>query len=212
MSGFAGTLRRTVSSAETLGALDLGGSSLEITFATESVPKQEDAGVHGRDCIASYLQLRGPWLLVCQVQHNDRPSPMLAPLAVNVSLLGASHQLYAHAHHHYGLNDAFDRSVSILLAAAASSDIHGASGFHGAAERAAVIAAAEQGEAHTAGRHRLHAALALPPGQPQQLAVDLKAWPEVRHPCLHEGYRQRYSRLRQDGALPNPPSVTLVGR
>ena len=28
----------------TLGALDLGGSSLEVTFAAGSVPWQEDAG------------------------------------------------------------------------------------------------------------------------------------------------------------------------
>lgn len=32
------------SSAGTLGALDLGGSSLEVTFAAESVPWEEDAG------------------------------------------------------------------------------------------------------------------------------------------------------------------------
>jgi hypothetical protein len=30
-------------------------------------------------------------------------------------VLSASHLLYAHVHHHYGLNDAFDRSVAILL-------------------------------------------------------------------------------------------------
>lgn len=31
-------------------------------------------------------------------------------------MLGASHRLYAHVHHGYGLNDAFDRSVALLLA------------------------------------------------------------------------------------------------
>lgn len=44
--------------------------------------------------------------------------------AVNVTVLDATHQLYAHVHHHYGLNDAFDRAVTLLLARqqAASSD------------------------------------------------------------------------------------------
>ncbi|EFN50868.1 hypothetical protein CHLNCDRAFT_141807 [Chlorella variabilis] len=69
-----GTLRRDNTGADTLGALDLGGSSLEVTFAAHSVPWPEDA--------------------------------------VNATVLGASHQLYAHVHHHYGLNDAFDRSPS----------------------------------------------------------------------------------------------------
>ena len=34
---------------------------------------------------------------------------------MNATVLGVSHLLYAHVHHHYGLNDAFDRSVAILL-------------------------------------------------------------------------------------------------
>ena len=35
--------------------------------------------------------------------------------AANVSILGVQYNLYTHAHHKYGLNDAFDRSVEILL-------------------------------------------------------------------------------------------------
>lgn len=35
---------------------------------------------------------------------------------MNVTVLDATHQLYAHVHHHYGLNDAFDRAVTLLLA------------------------------------------------------------------------------------------------
>jgi hypothetical protein len=34
----------------TLGALDLGGSSLEVTFAADSVPWQEDAGTQTSAC------------------------------------------------------------------------------------------------------------------------------------------------------------------
>lgn len=35
--------------------------------------------------------------------------------AANVSVMGVKYSLFTHAHHRYGLNDAFDRSVSILL-------------------------------------------------------------------------------------------------
>ncbi len=35
--------------------------------------------------------------------------------AVNVTVLGDTHQLYCHVHQRYGLNDAFDRSVGVLL-------------------------------------------------------------------------------------------------
>ena len=38
-------------------------------------------------------------------------------LAVNVTVLGTDYSLYAHVHHSYGLNDAFDRSVAHLLSA-----------------------------------------------------------------------------------------------
>ena len=36
-------------------------------------------------------------------------------LAVNVTVLGTTYSLYTHVHHHYGLNDAFDRGVTLLL-------------------------------------------------------------------------------------------------
>ena len=36
-------------------------------------------------------------------------------IAVNVTVAGVQYSLYTHVHHHYGLNDAFDRSVDILL-------------------------------------------------------------------------------------------------
>lgn len=38
-------------------------------------------------------------------------------LAVNITVLGTDYSLYAHVHHSYGLNDAFDRSVAHLLLA-----------------------------------------------------------------------------------------------
>lgn len=36
-------------------------------------------------------------------------------LAANVSILGVQYNLYTHTHRKYGLNDAFDRSIEILL-------------------------------------------------------------------------------------------------
>ena len=35
--------------------------------------------------------------------------------AANVTIMGVRYPLFTHVHHHYGLNDAFDRSVSALL-------------------------------------------------------------------------------------------------
>lgn len=42
-------------------------------------------------------------------------APDTIKLAANVSILGVQYNLYSHAHYEYGLNDAFDRSVEILL-------------------------------------------------------------------------------------------------
>ncbi len=38
--------------------------------------------------------------------------------AANVSIMGVQYPLYTHVHHGYGLNDAFDRSVTLLLESA----------------------------------------------------------------------------------------------
>ena len=46
-------------------------------------------------------------VLMCDCQ------PLLP--AVNITVLGTDYSLYAHVHHSYGLNDAFDRSVAHLL-------------------------------------------------------------------------------------------------
>jgi len=43
------------------------------------------------------------------------PIQALLCVAANVSILGVTYSLFTHAHQRYGLNDAFDRSVSILL-------------------------------------------------------------------------------------------------
>eukprot|EP00271_Cylindrocystis_brebissonii_P021331 TRINITY_DN7533_c0_g2_i1.p1 TRINITY_DN7533_c0_g2~~TRINITY_DN7533_c0_g2_i1.p1 ORF type:complete len:1181 (+),score=175.97 TRINITY_DN7533_c0_g2_i1:1123-4665(+) len=61
----------------TVGALDLGGSSLEVTFVPGAIPP--------------------------------------AQFSTNVSLAGRNFNLYAHSHAGYGMNDAFDRSVMLLM-------------------------------------------------------------------------------------------------
>lgn len=61
----------------TFGALDLGGSSLEITFEPQETPPLQDA--------------------------------------VNLSVGTVEHHLYAHSHEGFGLNDAFEKSIALLL-------------------------------------------------------------------------------------------------
>ncbi|KAL2650681.1 hypothetical protein R1flu_018809 [Riccia fluitans] len=65
------------SSKETFGALDLGGSSLEVTFEPHKIPRAE--------------------------------------YGVNVSVGSGEHHLYAYSHPGYGLNDAFEKSVALLI-------------------------------------------------------------------------------------------------
>lgn len=43
--------------------------------------------------------------------------------AANVTIMGVRYPLFTHVHHHYGLNDAFDRSVSALLSVAPSNTL-----------------------------------------------------------------------------------------
>ena len=102
-----------IATADTLGALDLGGSSLEVTFASDASGAPERGG--GKERAAPVC------LLVCAARRSE-PSlsdPSSARLcAVNVSVLGTTHAVYSHVHHHFGLDDAWDRAVSLLLAEA----------------------------------------------------------------------------------------------
>eukprot|EP00245_Coleochaete_scutata_P015820 TRINITY_DN7186_c0_g2_i1.p1 TRINITY_DN7186_c0_g2~~TRINITY_DN7186_c0_g2_i1.p1 ORF type:complete len:523 (-),score=55.79 TRINITY_DN7186_c0_g2_i1:26-1414(-) len=61
----------------TLGSLDLGGSSLEVTFVPTHPPREG--------------------------------------YGANVSVQSSQYHLYAHSHAGYGLNDGFDKSVTVLL-------------------------------------------------------------------------------------------------
>jgi apyrase len=87
----------------TLGALDLGGSSLQVTFAMDHGEEKEENEIIAADKNGS-------------VSIQQRTKALAhAAFAVNVSLLGTHHTLYTHSHYHFGLDDAFERSVSLLL-------------------------------------------------------------------------------------------------
>ncbi len=59
----------------------------------------------------AHAALRRPALDQCGRLTRVRARP-----AANVTVMGVRYPLFTHVHHHYGLNDAFDRSVSALLA------------------------------------------------------------------------------------------------
>ncbi|XP_008782414.2 probable apyrase 7 [Phoenix dactylifera] len=96
-------------SKKTFGALDMGGSSLQVTFETEK--------------------------------------PMHDETSINLRIGTVSHYLSAYSLSGYGLNDAFDKSVSYLLKS-----------FSGTA-----VAGLRNGKV------------------------------QLRHPCLHMGYREEYT-------------------
>jgi hypothetical protein len=98
----------------TLGALDLGGSSLQVTFAMDGDGSGNEIGEEDLK--------GGKGAAAAAALH----AAVHAPFAVNVSLLGTHHTLYTHSHHHFGLDDAFERSVSILLEE--KNNINGGSG------------------------------------------------------------------------------------
>lgn len=102
---------------DTLGALDLGGSSLEITYAVGS-------------------------------QEGGHTFPMV--------LGGRTYHVYTYSHRHAGLDDAFQRSIHIL-------------------EKNATKGTA------------------------------------IKHPCIHEGFRENIHRIPLDGRSPLSPQVDVIG-
>jgi Golgi nucleoside diphosphatase len=151
---------------DTLGALDLGGSSLQVTFALDG----EDTS----DGNASST-----------IEKEKESSRLTSPSSVNISLLGTQHSLYTHSHYHYGLEDAFERSVSILLE---EKNGHNRSGNG------------------TAGKRRRSRDLLLDNNTDSGNLI------EVEHPCLHKGYNQKYNRIPLEGRIPSPSTVILIGK
>ena len=74
--------------------------------------------------------------------HNSNPK-LCMRAAANVTIMGVRYPLFTHVHHHYGLNDAFDRSVSALLSLApleGSGSGAGSGSAHGTANDSAALA------------------------------------------------------------------------
>ena len=82
--------------------------------------------------------------------------------AANVTIMGVRYPLFTHVHHHYGLNDAFDRSVSALLSLApleGSGSGPGSGSGQGAANLSAAlahVARTQQARPATAHWHAEH--------------------------------------------------------
>ena len=85
--------------------------------------------------------------------------------AANVTIMGVRYPLFTHVHHHYGLNDAFDRSVSALLSlaplegsgsGAGSGSGQGASNFSAALAHLPSAARTQQARPATAHWHAEH--------------------------------------------------------
>ena len=159
---------------------------------------------------------------------------------MNATVLGASHLLYAHVHHHYGLNDAFDRSVAILLSRLAPAgdgspdDIsrqRGQQSGRPAAEQGSQVGGTARAAGtvqSAAGRRRVLEAPAVlrqrlllaaqqdgeegmqQQLQPQARGRQLGELPVVKHPCLHDGYSQQYKRLHLDGAAMPDPPQVVL--
>ena len=86
-------------SDSTLGVLDLGGSSLEVTYA--QLQADHDDIANGSADESRFEHAR------------DLPPP--PQNVVNASFFGLQYNLYSYSHHHFGLDDAFDRSITLLL-------------------------------------------------------------------------------------------------
>lgn len=145
--------------------------------------------------------------------------------------MGADHTLYTYSHRHFGLDDAFERSVALLINAETAGDAQTSSGkgpptslasteeastFPGGrripSTRAAGGGSSGDGrDGNATAGSRAHAA-GLKLHQEQQQQHNVAEGGEVPHPCLHSGYRQPYKRIPLDGKPPLPGAVTLVGR
>ena len=178
----------TFGTDRTMGALDLGGSSLQVTFSLN-----DDIGRSA---------------LVSHAPHA----------AVNISILGTQSTLYTHSHYHFGLDDAFERSVRILMEKQQAKQtppivkidhkqVKGGKGGKNGVNGAAVVDSTTMTTANS-GRNL---------GKRRSLqSADRKESDglllEIEHPCLHQGYRAQYHRIPFGGHTPIPESVVLVGR
>jgi len=168
---------------DTLGTLDLGGSSLEVSFSATDADAN-NANNNPNDNANTF---------------GGSMVPESSSALANVTVLSAQYSVYTYSHRHFGLDDAFDMSVSILLRRQqqqeqqephenTSTNAQQALTNHSHSDRSIEILGKSETDGGTVG-------MAL-----------------VRHPCLHEGYKQQFHRKALDGSIaPSPPTVILVG-
>lgn len=185
----------------TFGALDLGGSSLEVTYA---IPRS---------------------------LANDSENNQTKLNTPNVSLLGAEYSLYTQSHYHFGLDDAFERSVSLLV----DDKKQMQSAHRGRRKVMGIDQNPESNTLHEANGPESHESKKLRKeksiekeyeGKMNQIRSltsnnskkdilgmnpDSVADIVISHPCLHNGYFKEYERVPLDGVDPEPKVVYLRG-
>lgn len=172
--------------ATPLGALDLGGASLEVTFplgaasaAAQGLTEQAAQG---------------------EPLHTSHPHKGL-------TIADTRHQLHSHTFQHFGLNEAYDRSVKLLLSRQQPQPTAAV-----ATEQTAegnVIENNSEGLTHSnSSSNSSSVGLSSGAGQQQAGAEE----PAVYHPCLFEGYESEYVPLLRDNDTSTPLAVRLIGR
>lgn len=173
----------TLGTDRTLGALDLGGSSLQVTFSL-------DDGLGG-----------------VAAGSSSAPSP------VNISLMGTQSTLYTHSHYHFGLDDAFERSVTILI----EEQLAGVGQRKGSRGTKTSGGSGKSKDGGVSGSGEANNSKEKSIGNRRRSllqSADLKKERQgmvIEHPCLHQGYRSQYRRIPLHGQAPVPAIVTLVG-
>ena len=90
------------SNITSLGALDLGGSSLQVTFEVPHALSSSSSDKHGSGTTTAAAA--------------PPATAAVGPLPeCNISVAGHTFQLHLHSFKQYGLNEAYDRSITLLL-------------------------------------------------------------------------------------------------
>ena len=167
----------TLGGEHTVGALDLGGSSLQVTFAMDS----------GGGSSSSRTTKKGG------DDDDDDEGKGVNDGALSISIAGAEHSLYTHSHYHFGLDDAFERSVTMLIERAQHT-------------QTTTGRSSEKGKKAEKKKSR---SLLFDDDDGGDDASEIV----VDHPCLHKGYREQYIRIPLENKIPpTPATVTLVGK
>eukprot|EP00897_Mesotaenium_endlicherianum_P009522 jgi/Mesen1/8599/ME000005S08564 len=175
------------SASATEGSLDLGGSSLEVTF----VPETEAAAA----AVAAAVEASSLSTGAYASSGGSGPGP--GRDEARVTIAASQYQLYAHSHEGYGMNDAFDRSVGALLQSVDFGELV-ASGaldpsIHGAGKAALIGKGARGDEDDDVAAEGEELPVV---GHASAVGPGLLHVPALRHPCLHAGYNVTYELSR----------------